>query len=193
MEEQLKYGTKMDKTIIFCRSYNDCSRIYLFFKAMLKEHISDPIGYPNVAKFRLVDMFTACNTSSIKKSILVSFSSPHGKLRIVIATVAFGMGIDCPNVRRIIHWSPPADCESYIQETGRGGRDGETAHAILYYSRKDISFSFMDKSMIDYCQNKEVCRREILFQNFDYSRENKPHGCKCCNICATCCKCINCH
>ena len=53
-------------------------------------------------------------------------------LRVVIATIAFGMGLDCPNVRRIIHWGPSNDVEAYIQETGRAGRDGESAEALLY-------------------------------------------------------------
>lgn len=88
-------------------------------------------------------MFTACNTASIKNSILSSFLSPIGKLRIVVATVAFGLEFDCPDVCRIIHWTLPADLESYIQETGRGGRDGSTAHVTLFYSKKDISLFFI--------------------------------------------------
>jgi ATP-dependent DNA helicase RecQ len=132
VDELLEKRTNVDKTIIFCRNYTDCSHIYLFFKSRLKEYLSEPPGYPNIAKFRIVDMFTACNTSNIKNSILASFSSSLGKLRVVVATIAFGLGIDCRDVHRIIHWSPPADCESYIQETGRGGRDGNITHAILY-------------------------------------------------------------
>ncbi len=49
-----------------------------------------------------------------------------------MATVAFGMGLDCPNVRRIIHWGPSTDVEQYVQETGRAGRDGLPVVAILY-------------------------------------------------------------
>lgn len=81
-------------------------------------------------------MFTVCTTPDVKDSIVKSLTQLHGKLRIIIATVAFGM--DCPNVRRIIHWGPPSDVESYIQETGRAGRDGEVAHAWLYYSNKEL-------------------------------------------------------
>jgi ATP-dependent DNA helicase RecQ len=192
VEELMEKRTKLPKTIIFCRSYNDCSRIYLFFKTRLKENISEPIGYPNVAKLRLVEMFTACNTARIKNSILTSFLCPIGKLRIVVATVAFGLGIDCPDVRRIIHWTPPADLESYIQETGRGGRDGSTAHATLFYSKKDISLYFIERGVSAYCQNVEVCRRELLFHDFDYLPLEKPHGCSCCDICAIHCQCPFC-
>ena len=47
----------------------------------------------------------------------------YGLVRIVVATVAFSMGLDSPNVRRILHWGPPEDLEQYVQETGCGGRD----------------------------------------------------------------------
>ena len=69
-------------------------------------------------------MFTACTILSVKDAILESFCKSDGILRVVIVTVAFGMGLDCPNVRRVMHWGPSSDIEQYVQETGRGGRDG---------------------------------------------------------------------
>ena len=72
VEELQSNRTETDKTIIFCRTYKDCSNLYLFFKDSLKEKITDPVGYPNISQFRLVDMYTACNTSGIKNSILRS-------------------------------------------------------------------------------------------------------------------------
>ncbi len=62
------------------------------------------------------------------------FTKPS-QLRIVIATIAFGMGIDCPDVQSIIHLGPSDDLESYIQETGRAGRDGQTAYAKLLITK----------------------------------------------------------
>ena len=53
-------------------------------------------------------------------------------LRVVIATFAFGMGLYIPNIREVIPWGAPSDIESYMHETGRAGRDGKSATAVLY-------------------------------------------------------------
>ena len=191
--EELKLKrTKMDKVIIFCRSYEHCSSIYCYFKDALKDYFTDPPGYKDVSNFRVVDRFSACNSPSIKNHILSAFSSPNGRLRIVIATVAFGMGIDCPNIRRIIHWGPPSDIESYIQETGRAGRDGDTAYATLYYSKRELSLPFMDSSMVAYCKNDDTCRREVIFRDFDYVKDKSVTDCRCCDLCAMVCECFEC-
>ena len=76
-------------------------------------------------------MFSAVSTVA-KKEELEMFKRTDSKLCLVIATTAFGMGVDCPNIRRIIHWGLPKTLEEYVQETGRSGRDGENAVAILY-------------------------------------------------------------
>ena len=57
-------------------------------------------------------------------------------MRVIVATIAFAMGLDCPNVRHVIQWGPPPNVESYIQETERAGRDGLPATVILYYADK---------------------------------------------------------
>ena len=106
--------------------------------------------------------------------------------------MAFGMGIDCPNICCVIHWGPPSDIEEYIQETGRAGRDGLPCYATLFYSRRNISHTYTDTSIVNYCKNKTTCRRQCLFSEFDYSPLDKPKDCKCCDLCAVICHCEDC-
>ena len=56
----------------------------------------------------------------------------------MIATIAFGMGLDCPNVGRVFHWGPSGDIELYLQETGRAGRDMLPAEAVLYHGGQGL-------------------------------------------------------
>jgi ATP-dependent DNA helicase RecQ len=119
-----------------------------------------------------------------------------GTIRVVVATVAFGMGIDKSNVRFVIHYDLPADLESYYQQTGRGGRDGQPCDCILFFKRGDwykqqyfieqmsskkereIALSKL-RLMMDYCETV-TCRRKILLEYFGESTEK---DCGHCDVC----------
>lgn len=82
------------------------------------------MGYPELPQFRLVDMFTSGTHSSVKEKHYNSFFLASSNLRVLIATVAFGMGVNPPDVHYVIHCGPPNDNGSYVQDVGRGGRNG---------------------------------------------------------------------
>lgn len=178
------------KTIIFARSYKDCTDLYLHVAHCLGKHITVPVGYPNLLKYRLLSMYTRASRDEMKSSIMTSFSKGDGTLRLIIATTSFSMGIDIPDVRQVIHWSPPSDVEQYIQEIGRAGRDRNDSSAILLFDKPN---RFTQKSMREYAENKTECRRLNLFSHFiKYEHVDDIRKCKCCDICELSCECTTC-
>lgn len=118
------------------------------------------------------------------------------EVKVIVATIAFGMGIDKSNVRFVIHHDVPKNIEGYYQETGRAGRDGLKSDAILFYSRGDIlklrKFAEVDgnpeqtavsmkklKMMELFCES-DMCRRQYLM---NYFGEAFPAYCGSCDYC----------
>lgn len=187
-----EYRCKMPRVIVFCRRCEECAELYDFFFSCLKSEFVEPVGAPNLAMFRLVDMYTSVTRKSVKDSIIASFAKPDTPLRIVICTIAFGMGIDCVDVQQVIHWGPSADIESYVQECGRAGRNGLPSNAVLYWKKADFRRQTVSKEMELYCTNHGVCRRSMLMSFFDCTFVSCA-GCSCCDLCAINCQCCKCN
>ena len=134
-------------------------------------------------------MYTRCTQQSVVRQF--TSSSP---LRIVVCTIAFGMGIDSPDVRANIHWGVSEDCEMYVQESGRAGRDGLQSYSITYYGKGDLNKKFISPQMIKYCRNEDsLCRRQILFEDFGKCQcIVKSSLCLCCDVCRLKCDCGKC-
>ena len=109
-------------------------------------------------------MYHARLDDSDKGEILSSFKDPNGKCRLFCA-VAFGMGVNIPDIRYNVHSGPPTDTDEYFQECGRAGRDGSKSFAILYLFG-GYTIGRVSPKMKEYCKLSEGCQRKFYFTSF---------------------------
>ena len=109
------------------------------------------------------------------RSKIIQLCKEESKLKVIVVTIALGMGMDCPNFGRLFRGGKPDNLCSYIQETGRTGSDGETSMVTLLQCR---TYHSVDEDIKEYVANKTQCRRDVLFKDMD-SYCHKDLGSKC--------------
>lgn len=173
---------KNESGIIYCTSRRQVDELFVSLKKKGYSVLNYHAGLPDDVRGEHQQLFI------------------EDKVKIIVATVAFGMGIDKPNVRFVINFDLPKSIEEYYQEIGRAGRDGQPAWALLLYTYADvhkIRYFFTDmadptkaemklKSMVNFASGN-TCRRKALLNYFGEQYEattGEADGSWCCDICS---------
>ncbi|NXL40435.1 RECQ4 helicase, partial [Glaucidium brasilianum] len=129
----------LDSIIIYCTRREETTRIAALIRTCLQGTVEPPRDAAQGKKAKgsvrcrlkwIADAYHAGLSSAERRRVQSAFMK--GQLRVVVATVAFGMGLDKPDVRGVVHYNMPQNFESYVQEIGRAGRDGEPAQCHLF-------------------------------------------------------------
>lgn len=147
------------KVIVYCSVVDVVASVFLYFQRR--------VPHPGT-KSCPVAMFHKSTASSNKDYVLSEFPRPQSTIRVVIATVAFGLGINIKDIKTVINYGLPLTLEEFVQESGRAGRNGDLSESILYHSgalrRRGTS-----AAMLDYVSKDVVCRQRYIAQYFKLS------------------------
>lgn len=181
-------------TIVYS-NLETCGECYSIFDQELGKFQYYPPCSPPLFSNQLFAQYHAQYPEEYRTSLVKGLISGSSVARVLFVTVAFGVGIDVSNVERVIHIGVPYTMEEFFQETGRAGRNGKQAEAIMYYNSYDISRG--KKALQDVMRQyatTEACRREVILHHFGASvtqgESDQRHNC--CDNCKHACQCENC-
>eukprot|EP00111_Clytia_hemisphaerica_P007034 TCONS_00020390-protein len=148
VNDMMLNGYESKKVLVFARRVDQSTLIFDAFNDAMKDK------YKNF-KTRPYAKYTAETDPDVLDWVLNSFSAADGKVRFLVASVAFGMGVDCKGLHSVIHYGPPCSLDDYFQQSGRAGRDGQKSQAIIIKYPHSCASPKIDKEMKDYCSTKE--------------------------------------
>ena len=168
----------------------DC---FLFASNTMGSSQYEPVGSSHDAINRLFTQFYAQYLEHERERIIQELVSGTSQLRLLFVTVAFGIGMDVHDIRRIVHIGVPHTIEQYFQEAGRCGRDGLPASSIIYYNSYHLAPSRNISPHMKELVKADKCKREIILNYFGYEQSKRigPEH-TCCDFHQQICCCDDC-
>jgi ATP-dependent DNA helicase RecQ len=168
--------------IVFCSTRNGTEKLARYLRNAMEEQ-----GMP---WYREIRFYHAGLNREERKEVEAWYL--HNPEAVLLATCAFGLGIDKPDIRTVIHRDCPPSVEAYLQESGRAGRDGLQSKAILLWGPDDETNlrrakTDVDKgrmaALLNYAHDTTHCRREALLRLLDYEGDYESPETLCCDVC----------
>ena len=150
-------GTNTPRTLIYCQTRKQCSVLFRVCEVFLGQSLFFGAKRP---QNRIVEMYHAGTSSQVKGHVVRNMACDDGHLRVLISTIAFGMGVNCKKVRRVIHFGLSKSVEMYVQECGHAERDGLPSKCVLLHN--GLLSAHCDNDIKSYISTRECCRKKLI-------------------------------
>ena len=186
----------MDFVLFFFRHINMCANIYEFLRGQLGKDLY--VEDCHVQANKILQIYHSAIGRKNQAIITKRFMDLQSNLRVLVTTVGFGMGVDIPNVQRVIHWGLSRSRLFYWQEVGRAGRDGSSAEAKMYSTHRSMADVKTEKDIILGAHDVhagQCIRKCMLGDMMGYVAKTKSCTCTCSSkSCGSdeCMCCVNC-
>ena len=174
--ELQEFGKDLSRHVVFCESISDVSKVYMAFAR-------------EFGSVSLYNMYHSKTNEKVKETIRNDMSSSDGLIRVLICTNAAGMGVNFKGVHNVVHYGLPRQMDTFVQQMGRAGRDGEFSQELIIFKNHKGHLNKVESDLVKLAKDTETCRHQILCSAYvsDKSQIQPLHNC--CDVCETKCDC----
>ncbi|XP_021373049.1 uncharacterized protein LOC110463036 [Mizuhopecten yessoensis] len=176
IDDFLNQKETLPRHVIFCESIANVSKVYLTFL----KHMGQSRN--------LFEMYHSKTNDKIKEQIRKDMAE-NDKIRILICTNSAGMGVSFHNVHNVIHYGLPREMDTFVQQMGRAGRDGEYSKQLILYKMHKGHLSRVEGDLVKLVKDDATCRRKTLCDSYVTVHEPVIPKHKCCDVCEKQCDC----